>query len=156
MENFDFSNSSSITQTIENSPVPSSTAQLITEEKKLDETQMMEFSSSVADLMPTPSSQMMMGPPQDIYTNPTNGRVAGISLGGESQQPKRAQNPFNLTDEQFNALIAGVVAVIVFSTTVQTKLASLVPNFGGINGSIASALLAAIVYYFLHRFAKNR
>ena len=98
----------------------------------------------------------MMGPPQDVYTNPTNGRVAGISLGGDPQPQKKNQNPFNLTDDQFNALLAGVVAVVVYSTTVQGKLSGLVPNFGGINGSIASVLAAAILYYFAHRFIKNR
>jgi hypothetical protein len=95
-------------------------------------------------------------PSQDVYTNPTNGRVSGITLSDPPPQQKRSQNPFNLTDDQFNALIAGVVAVVVFSTTVQTKLAGLVPNFGGINGSIANVLAAAVLYFFAHRFIKNR
>ena len=153
MENLDFSGTSSLTQLID-SPPPSQQQQLIIEEKKIDEPQMMEFSSSVSDLMPIPAQ----GPPQDVYTNPTNGRVSGISIGGggESSQQKRSQNPFNLTDEQFNALLAGVVAVVVFSTAVQTRLSTLVPNFGGINGSIASVLVGAIFYYFAHRFVKNR
>lgn len=144
MENLDFSGTTEITQLIQNPPP-------VIEEKKLDEPQMMEFSSSVADLMPTP-----IQPPQDVYTNPTNGRVSGISLGGETQQPKKSQNPFNLTDEQFNALLAGIIAVVVFSNAVQMRLSGLVPNFGGINGSIASVLAAAVIYYFAHRFIKNR
>lgn len=149
MENLDFNGTSSLVQSIE-TPPPSSS--LVIEEKKIEESQMMEFSSSVADLMPTPQ-----GPPQDVYTNPTNGRVSGLSLGGDPQpQQKKNQNPFNLTDEQFNALLAGVVAVVIYSTTVQGKLSGLVPNFGGINGSIASVLAAAILYYFAHRFIKNR
>jgi hypothetical protein len=148
MENLDFSGTSTITQTIPQAPP-------VIEEKKIEEPQMMEFSSSVADLMPVSSSQVMVGPQQDVYTNPTNGRVAGLSLGGEPQ-PKRSQNPFNLTDEQMNALLAGIVAVLVFSQTVQNKLSGIVPNFGGMNGSIASVLAAAIVYYFAHRFIKNR
>ena len=146
MENLDFSGTSTITQPI--SPP-------VIEEKKIEEPQMMEFSSSVADLMPVSSSQMMAGPQQDVYTNPTNGRVSGLSIGGEPQ-PKKSQNPFNLTDEQFNALLAGLVAVIVFSQTAQAKLSGIVPNFGGINGTIASVLAAAIIYYFAHRFIKNR
>ena len=150
MENLDFNGTTSLIQNIDSS------SQLIIEEKKIEEPQMMEFSSSVADLMPVSSSQVMVGPQQDIYTNPTNGRVAGISLGGDPQPQKKNQNPFNLTDDQFNALLAGVVAVVVYSTTVQGKLSGLVPNFGGINGSIASVLAAAILYYFAHRFIKNR
>lgn len=145
MENFDFNGSTEIIK-----PISSEESPPIIEEKKVVEEQMMEFSSSVADLMPTPSSS------QDVYTNPTNGRVAALSLPNEPVQQKKSQNPFNLTDEQMNALIAGVVAVAVFSTAVQTKLAGMVPNFSGINGNIANVLLAAIVYYFALRFVKNR
>lgn len=133
MENLDFDGSSQLLQSIP-------------EEKKVEEEQMMEFSSSVADLVP---------PPQDVYTNPSNGRVAALSLPNEAP-PKRNQNPFNLTDEQLNALIAGVVAVIVFSTTVQAKLAGMVPNFSGMNGNIANVLVGAVLFYFAHRFIKNR
>lgn len=151
MENLDFNGTSDLVQKIESS---SETVVVEKEEKKVVEQQMMEFSSSVDDLVSPPIGS------QDVYTNPTNGRVAALSLPAEpssqSQKRKSQQNPFNLTDEQFNALLAGVVAVIVFSTVVQTKLAGLVPNFSGINGNIASALVAAAVYYFAYRFVKNR
>lgn len=148
MENMDFDGTSSLVQTI---PPPSPTQQIITEEKKVDESQMMEFSSSIDDLMTPPSSS------QDVYTNPTNGRVAALSLPNEpSSKKKSTQNPFNLTDEQFNALLAGIIAVIIFSTAVQTKLAGVVPNFSGLNGSIASVLLAAVAFYFANRFIKSR
>ena len=135
MENLDFNGSSDIVQ-----PIP--------QEKKVDEEQMMEFSSSVADLVP---------PTQDVYVNPTNQRVSGLSLPNEPvQQNRKSHNPFNLTDDQLNALIAGVIAVVVFSTTVQNKLAGVVPNFTSINGSIANVLVGAILFYFAHRFIKNR
>lgn len=151
MENMDFDGTSSLVQTIPSSPPPSPTQQIITEEKKVDESQMMEFSSSIDDLMTPPSSS------QDVYTNPTNGRVAALSLPNEpSSKKKSTQNPFNLTDEQYNALLAGIIAVIIFSTAVQTKLAGVVPNFSGINGSIASVLLAAVAFYFANRFIKSR
>jgi hypothetical protein len=148
MENMDFDGTSSIIQNIESPPPP----QYHPEEKKVDESQMMEFSSSIDDLMPTTASSS-----QDVYTNPTNGRVAALSLPNEpTPRKKSTQNPFNLTDEQFNALLAGIVAVIIFSTAVQTKLAGAVPNFAGINGSIASVLLAAVAFYFANRFIKSR
>lgn len=151
MENMDFDGTSSLVQTIPSSPPPPPTQQIITEEKKVDESQMMEFSSSIDDLMTPPSSS------QDVYTNPTNGRVAALSLPNEpSSKKKSTQNPFNLTDEQYNALLAGIIAVIIFSTAVQTKLAGVVPNFSGINGSIASVLLAAVAFYFANRFIKSR
>jgi hypothetical protein len=155
MENLDFSGTTDITKLIESTVTANDIPQqqqhqLVIEEKKLDESQMMEFSSSVSDLMP-----VGLPPSQDVYTNPTNGRVSGITLSDPPPQQKRSQNPFNLTDDQFNAVIAGVVAVIIFSTTVQTKLAGLVPNFGGINGSIANVLAAAVLYFFAHRFIKK-
>ncbi len=145
MENMDFNDTSTLIQPISSPPTP----QVVSEEKKIDESQMMEFSSSIDDLMPAQVSQ-------DVYTNPTNGRVAALSLPNEPSQKKKSQNPFNLTDEQYNALLAGIVAVIVFSTAVQTKLAGIVPNFAGINGNIASVLVAAVVFYFANRFIKNR
>ena len=138
MENLDFNGSSDILKLIpEEKP----------EEKKVDEPQMMEFSSSVADLMPPT--------PSDAYINPSNHRVSALSLPNDPQ-PKKQQNPFNLTDEQMNALLAGVVAVVLFSSTVQSKLSGFVPNFTGINGSIANVLVGAILFYFAFRFIKNR
>lgn len=149
----DFNGTSNIIQSISPPPAPNPhpPPPQVPEEKKVVESQMMEFSSSVDDLMGPPASS------QDVYTNPTNGRVAALSLPTEPPSKKKSsQNPFNLTDEQFNALLAGFVAVIVFSTAVQTKLAGMVPNFAGINGSIASILLSAVVFYFANRFIKNR
>lgn len=133
MENLNFDGSSDILQ-----PIP--------QEKKVEEEQMMEFSSSVADLVP----------PQDAYINPTNQRVSGISLPNDPPQQRRSQNPFNLTDEQMSALVAGIVAVVLFSNTIQTKLAGFVPNFTSVNGSIANVLVGAVLFYFAHRFIKNR
>ncbi len=145
MENLDFSGSSNITQ-------------LITQEKKIDEPQMMEFSSSVSDLMP---SEMPSGPSSgdNAYVNPSNHRVSGLSLPNEEpvvSKKSSSKNPFNLTDDQMNALIAGVVAVVLFSSFTQTKLSGFVPNFGGINGTIANVLAGAILFYFAQRFVKNR
>ena len=51
--------------------------------------QMMEFSSSVDDLMPTPPSSS-----QDVYTNPTNGRVAALSLPNEPSKKRSTGMPF--------------------------------------------------------------
>ena len=139
METMDFSGATSLVQEI-----PS--------EKNIEQPQMMEFSSSVADLLP-------QGEVGGAYINPSNDKVSGLSIPDAPQPPpssKRKSNPFNLTDEQFSALLAGLIAVVVFSSTVQTKLAGTVPNFAGVNGSIASLLAAAILFFFAHRFIKNR
>jgi hypothetical protein len=132
--------------------------QEIPREKNIEEPQMMEFSSSIADILPSQGIGADSG--AGVYMS-SNDKVAGISLGDVSAPPAprtqaKKSNPFNLTDEQTSALLAGIVAVIVFSSTVQTKLAGTVPNFSGINGSIASLLVAAFLFFMAHRFIKNR
>jgi hypothetical protein len=139
METMDFSGATNLVQEI-----PS--------EKNIEQPQMMEFSSSVADLLP-------QGEVGGAYINPSNDKVSGLSMPDAPQSTpssKRKGNPFNLTDEQLSALLAGLISVVVFSSTVQTKLAGTVPNFSGVNGSIASLLAAAILFFFAHRFIKNR
>jgi len=147
MEPMDFTGSSNLTQTI-SQPKPEE----IKPEKNIEKPQMMEFSSSIADIM-TPMQQ------DAAYINPSNQRVSGLSMPVETphQQPQqKSKNPFNLTDEQMSSLVAGLVAVLVFSSSVQSKLANSIPNFSGINGSIASLLAVAITFYFVQKFLKNR
>jgi hypothetical protein len=80
---------------------------------------------------------------------------------GYQQQPKQvvaSKNPMNLTDEQMEALLAGVVALVAFSGFAQEKLSTLVPKFldeagkRSTVGMIVTALLAAIIFYFGRRF----
>lgn len=131
----------------------SSLIQEIPKEKNIEEPQMMEFSSSIADILPSQHGD------SGAYTS-NNDKVTGLSLGDvapvQPPRPSKKGNPFNLTDEQFSALLAGAIAVVVFSSTVQTKLAGTVPNFAGVNGSIASLLVAAFLFFMVHRFIKNR
>jgi hypothetical protein len=145
MESMDFSGAGSLVQNIQK-PVED-----IKPEKNIEKPQMMEFSSSIADIMP---------PMQEAaYVNPSNQRVSGLSMPSEPSPPpssQKSKNPFNLTDDQLNAIVAGLVAVLVFSSSVQSKLANSVPNFSGINGSISSLLVVAVIFYFVQRFLKNR
>ena len=85
-----------------------------------------------------------------------------------AQQPaavtpqQASKNPLNLTDEQMEALIVGVVAVVAFSKPVQEKLAQMIPQFMNENGSrstvgmVLSGLVAALVYFFTQRFVLKR
>jgi hypothetical protein len=139
MESMDFSGASGLIQEIP-------------KEKNIEEPQMMEFSSSIADILPAQHGD------SGAYTS-NNDKVTGLSIGDVAPAPPRPSkkgNPFNLTDEQFSALLAGAIAVVVFSSTVQTKLAGTVPNFAGVNGSVASLLVAAFLFFMAHRFIKNR
>jgi hypothetical protein len=123
----------------------------------------MDFSTPIADIVPSaeldnygPSS---MGGP---YKNPQNQKVVALSLdnatgGGDKTAPK---NPFGLTDEQLNAVIAGLAATVAFSKPVQNKLADLIPKFmsdtGDLSatGMLATAFFAAVVFYVVTKFMK--
>lgn len=76
----------------------------------------------------------------------------------EQKPPTSNKNPMNLTDEQLEALFAGVVAVVAFSIPVQLKLSTLIPQYLSESGerttvgTIASAVLVAVLFYFGKRF----
>lgn len=76
----------------------------------------------------------------------------------QQQQFVKNKNPMNLTDEQVEALFAGVAAIIAFSNPVQTKLSSFIPQFLAESGErsnigiLISALVVAAIFYFGRRF----
>jgi hypothetical protein len=75
-----------------------------------------------------------------------------------AKSKKASANPFGLTDDQFQAVIAGVAAVVAFSKPVQSRLRTMVPKFVGESGEVSltglavSALIAAILYYFAKKY----
>lgn len=75
-----------------------------------------------------------------------------------SSTPMQSKNPLNLTDDQMEALVVGLVAVMAFSKPVQEKLAQTIPQFLNENGGrsnvgiILSGLVAALIYFFGRRF----
>jgi hypothetical protein len=122
----------------------------------------MDFSTPIADIVPSAEldnyGPSMGGP----YKNPQNQKVVALSLdnatgGGDKTAPK---NPFGLTDEQLNAVIAGLAATVAFSKPVQNKLADLIPKFmsdaGDLSatGMLATAFFAAVVFYVVTKFMK--
>jgi len=122
----------------------------------------MDFSTPIADIVPSAEldnyGPSMGGP----YKNPQNQKVVALSLdnatgGGDKTAPK---NPFGLTDEQLNAVIAGIAATVAFSKPVQNKLADLIPKFmsdaGDLSatGMLATAFFAAVVFYVVTKFMK--
>lgn len=79
--------------------------------------------------------------------------------GQKPQKPATSsKNPMNLTDEQMEALLAGVVALLAFSGFAQDKLSTLVPKFldeagkRSTVGSLVTALLVAALFYFGKKF----
>ena len=119
-------------------------------EKDVDESQMADFSTPIEELMPGPNQMIqneMMGPPQQA---PMVERAA--------KSKKSSSNPFGLTDDQFQAAVAGIAAVIAFSKPVQSRLRTMVPKFVGESGEVSltgmavTALIAAILYYFAKKY----
>jgi hypothetical protein len=123
-------------------------------EKDVDESQMADFSTPLEELMPGPNQMIqneMMGPPQQA---PMVERTA--------KSKKAPANPFGLTDDQFQAAIAGVAAVIAFSKPVQSRLRTMVPKFVGesgevsLTGLIVTALVAALLYYLAKKYVVDK
>ena len=122
----------------------------------------MDFSTPIADVVPSATFSQEDSPLQGPYKSPTTQRVTALSAdnltSGVSADKK---NPFGLTDEQLQAAIAGLAAVIAFSKPVQDKLADLVPKFlseaGNLTttGMVVSALVAAVAYYIIFKLAKQ-
>lgn len=136
--------------------VPTGLLGLTRPEKKVEEIQMAEFSSSIEEVMPGPGQMMqdeVMGPPRMAQGNRPTSRA---------QSSGSKKNPFGLTDEQFYAAIAGVAAIIAYSTPVQSKLSTMVPKFldeagkQSLTGMAITALVAAIIFYFARQFLADK
>lgn len=120
--------------------------------KNVDESQMADFSTPIEEVL----QNEVMGP---AYGGAP--QQAGPSAAMAAHSPRKeggsSKNPMGLTEEQFQALLAGVAAVAAFSKPVQERLRTMVPKFVGesgevsLTGLIVSALVAAIVFYFLKK-----
>ena len=95
--------------------------------------------------------------PSPSYVQQQMPAPAGYQQAAQKQAAP-SKNPMNLTDEQMEALFAGIVALIVSTDFVQEKLSTFIPKFldeagkRSIMGSVAVALLAALLFYFGRRF----
>jgi hypothetical protein len=128
---------------------------------------MMDFSTPISDVMPSASFEMDDSAPGGVnsaaYVSPTSNRVTAVSPGMIGAPPsKKSGNPLGLTDEQFQAAVAGLVALATFSKPVQDKLADSIPKFlseaGDMTptGMAVSAMIAAVLFYFALKFLKNQ
>lgn len=120
-------------------------------EKKVDESQMADFSTPIEEVM----QNEIMGPPVGPSASMQRRQHE------EPQERKKATasgNPFGLTDEQFQAALAGVAAVVAFSAPVQSRLRTMVPKFVGESGEVSltglavTALIAALVFYIVKKY----
>ena len=102
----------------------------------------------------------MMAPPQSTMMAQQPMMMAPQQQApaqAQQQAPLPSKNPFNLTDEQMQALVVAVCAAIAFSEPVQAKLGSTIPQFLAESGNrsmvglLISGLVAAILFYFGQR-----
>jgi len=121
-------------------------------EKNIEGSQMAEFATSLDEIMPGPGQMM-----QDEVMGPPSLPVMGNQKTSRKEKKKEgdSKHPFGLTDEQFFAALAGVSAIIAFSKPVQSRLSTMVPKFMAegtsdlsMTGMLATALVAALVFYF--------
>jgi len=122
----------------------------------------MDFSTPIADVVPSAAFSQEDSPLQGPYKSPTTQRVTALSADNLTADVSSSKkNPFGLTDEQLQAAVAGLAAVLAFSKPVQNKLTDLVPKFlsdaGNLTttGMVVSALVAAVIYYILSKLAKQ-
>lgn len=125
-------------------------------EKNIGESQMAEFASTpIEEVMPGPNQMLqdeVQGPPRTIQSKRQARETSGE--GGSS----KSKNPFGLTDDQYQAALAGIAAVIAFSKPVQGKLSTMVPKFlsesgdMSVTGMVVTALVAAIVFYLARKY----
>ena len=137
-------------------------------EKNIDNKQITMDSTPISDLVdsypmggmepPAPSADPRMQSLTMTAPQPPSNMVP--QQGQEEQQKNTTQNknPFNLTDDQMEALLVGLCAAIAISKPVQEKLATTVPRFmndmGGRSaiGLASTGLVAAVVYYIIQRY----
>ena len=137
------------------------------QEKNINNKQIKMDSTPISDLVDQYSSggMGMMEPPA-MSADP---RMQSMSMNAPQQYAPQQQqqekpevaknnNPFNLTDDQMEALLVGVCAVIAISKPVQEKLASSVPRFandmGGRSaiGLASTGAVAAVAYFIFQRY----
>lgn len=145
--------------------VPTGLLKNFQSEKNVDESQMADFSTPIEEVMAGPGQMLqneMMGSP---YAQPQQAPSASRKRGGDEGSDaggRASKNPFGLTDEQFQAVLAGVAAIVAFSKPVQSRLRTMVPKFVGesgdvsLTGLVVTALVAAVVFYFAKKFIADK
>ena len=131
-------------------------------EKNIPKQQTKMDSTPIADIMQdSPGMMMDSQDPRGHFMQQSmmpQAPMMAAAMTPPKTQAAAATNPFNLTDEQMRALIAGVCAVIAFSKPIQDKLSTTIPQFlteagsRSTTGLIATGLIAALVFYFAQRF----
>lgn len=107
----------------------------------------------------TPINDIMMEPPmmgdEPRMPQMIAPQAQGAYMGQAQAAKPPSKNPFNLTDDQVVALVAGACASLAVSRPVQDRLATSIPKFlndqGGRSmiGLASTGVVAAIAFYFV-------
>ena len=107
----------------------------------------------------TPINDIMMEPPMMTEEPRMQGAMPHMTApnpqGAYQVQAEKpaSKNPFNLTDDQLTAVVAGVCAAISVSKPIQDRLATSIPKFlneqGGRSmiGLASTGAIAAIIFF---------
>ena len=86
--------------------------------------------------------------------------IAQQPVGQKTEEKAtKNDNPFNLTDDQFQALVVAVCTAIAISKPVQEKLANFVPQYLNDHGNrsmvglAATGAVAAVAFYVVRKYA---
>ena len=119
-------------------------------------------STAIADIMGQP--EMPLEPPM-MESDPRVQQpvVMQQPMVVQQQQPQQAaaqtKNPFNLSDEQMQAVVVAACTAAAISKPVQEKLANYVPQFlneqghRSMVGLAATGAVAAAIFYVLKKYA---
>ena len=124
-------------------------------EKNVSQNKQTMDSTSINDLMMEPPMMMEEPKMQGMMPQMTAPQPQGAYMAPQQQVAPESKNPFNLTDDQMIALIAGAAAALAVSKPVQDKLVTSVPKFLNEHGSrsmvglTSTGLVAAVVFYFV-------
>ena len=123
---------------------------------------MMELATPLDEVMDAPAQQqqMMMAPPQPTMMAPQ----APMMAQPEPQQAaaRKSQNPGGMTNEQMDALLVAVAAVVAFSPQVKDQIGKYAPQLFDeqgartLAGTVATGLVAAGAFYGVKKFVLNR
>jgi len=138
----------------------------ISPEKNVSENKQTMDSTSISDIMgqvEEPLEPPMMGADprmtQMQMQAPIMAAQQPVAQQQTTEKPPESKNPFNLTDDQFQALIVAICAAAAISKPVQEKLANFVPSFLNDQGHrsaiglASTGMVAAVAFYIYKRYA---
>ena len=141
--------------------------QNIASEKNMSENKQTMDSTPISDIMGQP--EQPLEPPMMAMDPRMVQAQAQAPMMALQQQPQTvthtekenktsSKNPFDLTDDQMQALLVAACTAVAISKPVQEKLATTVPRFLNDSGARtmvglgSTGLVAAVVFYFVRRY----